>query len=41
MCGRYTSTSTRADLAKLFKVEDVKAEELPKRYNVAPSQVVD
>jgi putative SOS response-associated peptidase YedK len=40
MCGRYTSTSTPAELAALFKVEDVRAEELPARYNVAPSQLV-
>lgn len=37
MCGRYTSTSTVADLASVFEVDEVKAEELPPRYNVAPT----
>jgi putative SOS response-associated peptidase YedK len=40
MCGRYTSTSAPADLAKAFAVDDVKADELPLRYNVAPTQEV-
>jgi len=40
MCGRYTSTSAPADLAKVFAVDDVKADELPLRYNVAPTQEV-
>jgi putative SOS response-associated peptidase YedK len=42
MCGRYTSTSTStpAELAALFKGEDVEAEELQVRYNVAPIQLV-
>lgn len=37
MCGRYTSTSSVADLAEVFEVEEVRAEEMPPRYNVAPS----
>ncbi len=40
MCGRYTSTSAPADLARVFDVDDVKVEELPLRYNVAPTQDV-
>jgi putative SOS response-associated peptidase YedK len=37
MCGRYTSTSSLADLAKVFEVDEVRTEPLPPRYNVAPS----
>ncbi len=37
MCGRYTSTSTVADLAKVFEVDEVKAEPMEPRYNVAPT----
>ena len=37
MCGRYTSTSTIKDLAEIFEVDDVRTEELPPRYNVAPT----
>ena len=40
MCGRYTSTSAPADLAKAFAVDDIKVEQLPIRYNVAPTQDV-
>src|SRR5262245_26962124 len=40
MCGRYTSTSTAAQVARFFAAEEVKTEELPLRYNVAPSQQV-
>ena len=40
MCGRYTSTSTVADLASVFQVDEVRAEPLPLRYNVAPTQPV-
>ncbi|MDQ1356864.1 MAG: hypothetical protein QOG44_1237, partial [Acidimicrobiaceae bacterium] len=40
MCGRYTSTSAPADLARVFAVDDVKVDELPLRYNVAPTQDV-
>lgn len=37
MCGRYTSTSTVADLASVFEVDEVRTEQLPLRYNVAPT----
>jgi len=40
VCGRYTSTSSPARLAEVFAVDEVKAEELPLRYNVAPTQDV-
>jgi putative SOS response-associated peptidase YedK len=40
MCGRYTSTSSVADLAALFEVDEVRTEPLPPRWNVAPSQPV-
>ena len=40
MCGRYTSTSTAAQVAAFFAAEEVKTDELPLRYNVAPSQQV-
>lgn len=37
MCGRYTSTSTVADLASVFEVDEVRADPMPPRYNVAPT----
>jgi putative SOS response-associated peptidase YedK len=37
MCGRYTSTSSVEDLAKLFQVDEVRTDPLPARYNVAPT----
>ncbi len=37
MCGRYTSTSGVAELAELFEVEEIRAEQMPARYNVAPT----
>jgi putative SOS response-associated peptidase YedK len=40
VCGRYTSTSTSEQVAVFFAAEEVKTEELPLRYNVAPSQLV-
>jgi putative SOS response-associated peptidase YedK len=42
VCGRYTSTSDPADLARVFDIadDDVKVAELPPRYNVAPTQEV-
>lgn len=40
MCGRYTSTSSPADLAEVFKVDEIKVEQLAIRYNVAPTQDV-
>ena len=40
MCGRYTSTSTVAELAQVFEVEEVRAEPLDPSYNVAPTRPV-
>jgi putative SOS response-associated peptidase YedK len=40
MCGRYTSTSSTTELAAAFAVEEIRTEELPLRYNVAPTQPV-
>jgi putative SOS response-associated peptidase YedK len=40
MCGRYTSTSSVADLAEVFEVDEVKTEPRPPRYNVAPTDPV-
>jgi putative SOS response-associated peptidase YedK len=37
MCGRYTSTTSVTELARIFEVEEVRAEPMPARYNVAPS----
>lgn len=37
MCGRYTSTTTMNDLAAIFEAEEVRADPLPPRYNVAPT----
>jgi putative SOS response-associated peptidase YedK len=37
MCGRYTSSSTLADLAEVFEVDEIRTEPLPPRYNVAPT----
>jgi putative SOS response-associated peptidase YedK len=37
MCGRYTSTTSVGDLASIFEVDEVKAEAMPVRYNVAPT----
>ena len=37
VCGRYTSTSTVAELASVFEVDEVRAEPMPPRYNVAPT----
>ena len=37
MCGRYSSSSSSKELAKIFDVDEVRAPELPPRYNVAPS----
>ena len=37
MCGRYTSTSSAEDLARVFEVDEIRAEPLPARYNVAPT----
>jgi putative SOS response-associated peptidase YedK len=40
MCGRYVSTSSLEELAEAYIVDEVKAEPLPERYNVAPTQPV-
>jgi putative SOS response-associated peptidase YedK len=40
MCGRFTSSSTMTELASGFAVDEVRTEELPLRYNVAPTQPV-
>jgi putative SOS response-associated peptidase YedK len=37
MCGRYSSSSTTKDLARIFDVDEIRAEDLPPRYNIAPS----
>jgi putative SOS response-associated peptidase YedK len=40
VCGRFTSTSGVERLAELLKVDEVRAEPLPPRYNVAPSNKI-
>ena len=40
MCGRTTSTVSRDVLANILHVDEVLAEELPARWNVAPTQPV-
>jgi putative SOS response-associated peptidase YedK len=40
MCGRYTSTSTQADIAAYFDVDEVVVEDLGPRWNVAPTDEV-
>lgn len=40
MCGRYTSTTSPADLADHFGVDEVVADDLGPRYNVAPTDEV-
>ena len=40
VCGRYTSTTPTAALARFFAVGDVVADELGPRYNVAPTDDV-
>jgi len=37
MCGRFTTTTTAADLAQWFEVEDVEDPELGPNYNVTPT----
>lgn len=37
MCGRYASVSSPEQLAERFGVDDVRTEDLGRRYNVAPS----
>lgn len=40
MCGRYVSVSTPEQLAERFEVDDVTVEQLPRRFNVAPTTQV-
>lgn len=40
VCGRYTSTTPIADLAGFFAADQVVADDLGPRYNVAPTQDV-
>lgn len=40
MCGRYTSTTSPDDLAAYFDVDEVVADDLGGRYNVAPTDEV-
>lgn len=40
MCGRYVSTTSLAELAETYAVDEVRTEPLEARYNVAPSQSV-
>lgn len=40
MCGRFVSTSSPAALAAAFQVEEVPVQELPPRFNVAPTDLV-
>jgi putative SOS response-associated peptidase YedK len=40
MCGRMVQSSPREVLAEAFGVEEIEAEPLPERYNVAPAQPV-
>ena len=37
MCGRFTSTTDPADLAAYFGADEVRADDLGPRYNVAPT----
>jgi putative SOS response-associated peptidase YedK len=40
MCGRFASTSSVADIAESFGVDEERVEAVPPRYNVAPTQQV-
>ena len=40
MCGRYVSATSPDKLAEEFHVESIKADELPAKYNVAPTDPV-
>jgi putative SOS response-associated peptidase YedK len=40
VCGRFVSATPLAELAERFLVDDVRAEELPPSYNVAPTDPV-
>ena len=40
MCGRFTTTTPAADLARYFDVDEVLVEDPPPRWNVAPTDTV-
>jgi putative SOS response-associated peptidase YedK len=40
VCGRYVSTSSLADLAEAYEIDEIRTDALEPRYNVAPSQPV-
>ncbi|MDQ2754087.1 MAG: SOS response-associated peptidase [Actinomycetota bacterium] len=40
MCGRFTSTSTLEQLAEAYDIDEVRAEPMAPRYNVAPTDPV-
>ncbi len=40
MCGRYVSATPAQQLAEEFHVEEIKADDLPAKYNVAPTDQV-
>jgi putative SOS response-associated peptidase YedK len=40
MCGRYVSTSSLADLAEAYEIDEIRTDALEPRYNVAPSQPI-
>jgi putative SOS response-associated peptidase YedK len=40
MCGRYSSSSSTKDLTRIFDVDEVRTDDLPPRYNVAPTMPV-
>ena len=40
MCGRYSSSSSTKDLARIFDADEVRADDLPPRYNVASTMPV-
>jgi len=40
MCGRFTSTASAADLAAYFAVDEIVAEDVDPRWNVAPTDEV-
>lgn len=41
VCGRYASTSTRADLLAAYDAVETVGEELPPSYNIAPTKQVN
>jgi putative SOS response-associated peptidase YedK len=40
LCGRYSSSSSTKELARILDVDEVRADELSARYNVAPTMPV-